>query len=198
MAVDPSALAWLRATLASDATDGEGVLPSWIRPLSEDFRVVGRATTATVARDDSLTFRQATERGPDPGTVLVIGGARSSRRACMGDYVAKQILARGFAAVVTDGLVRDARDIRAVGLPVWARGVSPIASKKDGGGQVGGPVLIGDVLIHPGDWVIADDNGVVVWPQAQFEVLLERARERLAFDAERERRLIDSLEPPAS
>ena len=184
---------WLVTTLASDASDGEGVLPLHIRPLSPDLHVVGRASTATVSRDDSLHFRQAAERGPEVGTVLVVGGAGTSRRACMGGLVAKDLMVKGFEAVVTDGLVRDAVEIRASGLKVWCRGVCPIASKKDGGGQTGGAVLVGDVLVHDGDWVIADEDGIVVWPQDQHAGLLERARERLASDLERERALDAAL-----
>ena len=184
---------WLATTLASDATDGEGVLPTFIRPLSAEMRVVAQATTATVARDDALSFRQATGHGPSPGTVLVVGGASGSRRACMGGLVAREILVQGFDAVVTDGLVRDAADIRSTGLGVWCRGLCPIASQKRGGGQVGGAVLIGDVLVRDGDWVVADEDGIVVWPQERYEELLGRAEARLASDEERERALEQQL-----
>ena len=184
---------WLATTLASDATDGEGVLPISIRPLSPEMRVVARANTATVARDDALSFREATERGPRPGTVLVVGGASGSRRACMGGLVAREILVQGFDAVVTDGLVRDAADIRATGLAVWCRGVCPIASQKRGGGQVGGAVVIGDVLVRDGDWIVADEDGIVVWPEQRYEELLAMAQKRLTSDLERERALEEAL-----
>ena len=184
---------WLATTLASDATDGEGVLPTFIHPLSPAMRVVAQATTATVARDDALSFRQATDRGPAPGTVLVVGGASGSRRACMGGLVAREILVKGFDAVVTDGLVRDAADIRGTGLGVWCRGLCPIASQKRGGGQVGGGVVIGDVLVRDGDWIVADEDGVVVWPRERYEELLGRAEATLASDEERERVLEQQL-----
>jgi regulator of RNase E activity RraA len=184
---------WLATTLASDATDGEGVLPLWIRPLDPEMRVVGRASTATVARDDSLSFRQAAERGSEVGTVLVVGGAATSRRACMGDLVAKELVGNGFEAVVTDGLVRDSAGIRAAGMRVWSRGVCPIASKREGGGQVGGAVLMGDVLVREGDWVVADEDGVVIWPAAAYDELLAAARARLESDRERERALDERL-----
>ena len=180
---------WLATTLASDATDGEGVLPTFIRPLSPAMRVVAQASTVTVTRDDALSFREATDRGPASGTVLVVGGASGSRRACMGGLVAREILVKGFDAVVTDGLVRDAAEIRRTGLGVWCRGVCPIASQKRGGGQVGGGVLIGDVLVHDGDWIVADEDGIVVWPRERYEELLGRAETRLASDRERERAL---------
>ena len=184
---------WLATTLASDASDGEGVLPLWIRPLAPEMRVVGRASTATVGRDDSLSFRQAAERGPEVGTVLVVGGAATSRRACRGDLVAKDLLLKGFDAVVTDGLVRDAAGIRATGIQVWSRGVCPVASKRDGGGQVGGAVLLGDVLVHEGDWVVADEDGVVIWPADDYDELLARAHARLESDQARERALDERL-----
>lgn len=184
---------WLATTLASDATDGEGVLPIFIRALSPDMRVVAQATTATVARDDALSFRQATDGGPAPGTVLVVGGASGSRRACMGGLVAREILVKGFDAVVTDGLVRDAADIRRTGLGVWCRGLCPIASQKRGGGQVGGAVLIGDVLVRDGDWIVADEDGIVAWPQERYGELLARAEARRASDEERERALEEQL-----
>src|SRR5262245_47243171 len=183
---------WLAATLASDATDGEGTLPADIRALVPEHAVVGRASTATVARDDSSAFREAAQRGPHAGRVLVVGGGRTSRRALMGGIVARELLIAGFEAIVTDGLVRDAADVRSTGLKVWCRGVCPIASQKRGGGQAGGDVLISDVLVREGDWVIADEDGIVIWPQERYDELLSRARDRLDSDREREAALGDA------
>lgn len=180
---------WLAATLASDATDGAGVLPLWIRPLSESIRIVGQVSTALVTTDDNLDFRQAMERGPQPGTVLVVGGGSESRHACMGGIFARELRLRGFDAVITDGLVRDAAEIRAAGVRVWCRGHSPIAPLKRGGGQVGGEIRIGEVVVRPGDYVIADEDGIVIWPQEQYSELLDRAHARLLADQQRERDL---------
>jgi regulator of RNase E activity RraA len=146
-----------------------------------------------VTRDDSLHFREAAERGPEVGTVLVVGGGATSRRACMGGLVAKELVLKGFEAVVCDGLVRDAGEIRASGLRVWSRGLCPIASKKEGGGRTGGSVLVGDVLVHDGDWVIADEDGIVVWPQERYDELLQAARTRLESDRRREQALDAAL-----
>jgi 4-hydroxy-4-methyl-2-oxoglutarate aldolase len=181
-------LQWLATTLASDATDGEGVLPTWCRPLDRSHRIVGRATTVTMGRDDSSAFREAMERGPSlPGAnVLVAGGGSTSRRACMGGILARKLLLEGYVALITDGLVRDAADIRGTGFQVWCRGQCPIASQQRGGGQIGPAVLLGDVLVRDGDWVIADEDGVVVWPQERHDELLDAARKRLASDQERE------------
>ncbi len=169
---------WLSAALASDATGGSGVLPLWIRPLRADMRIVGQVSTASVTTDDNLDLRQAVERGPQPGTVLVVSGGSESRHACMGGLLAMESRLRGFDAVITDGLVRDAAEIRAAGLRVWCRGYSPVAPSKRGGGQVGGAVRIGEVIVHPGDYVIADEDGIVIWPQERYTELLDLAQAR--------------------
>ncbi len=180
-------LEWLASTLASDATGGRGVLAEWVRPIREGSRAVGYAATATVAEDDNLAVRQAVAQGTATGTVLVVGGAATSRTACMGDLVAQALVVGGFRAVVTDGLVRDVAGLRAMPLAVWCRGVTPRASRKDGPSQTGLPVACAGVVVAPGDLVVADDDGVVIWPRAQVEALLGRAREKQALDESRTR-----------
>ena len=180
---------WLSATLASDAADARGVLPPWIATLRPGGAVAGPALVVTVGRDDNRAMRDVRAAAPPPGTVLVVAGGSESRTACMGDLVARELVGLGIAGVVTDGLVRDAAEIRALGLAVWCRGVTPAASRKDGPGQVGGTVTIGGVVVRDGDVVVADDDGVVVWPAAQTDELLAKADAKRAADEERLRRL---------
>lgn len=176
---------WLATTLASDATGAAGVLAPWVRPLRPGQRVVGPALVVALARDDNAAMRDVAAAAPAPGTVLVVAGGAESRTACMGDLVARELRALGIAAVVTDGLVRDSAEIAALGLPVWCRGATPAASRKDGPGSVGGTVTIAGVVVRDGDLVVADDDGVVVWPAGQVADLLERAGRKRAADEER-------------
>jgi regulator of RNase E activity RraA len=111
----------------------------------------------------------------------------------MGGILARKLLLEGYVALVTDGLVRDAADIRGTGFQVWCRGQCPIASQQRGGGQIGPAVLIGDVFVRDGDWVIADEDGVVVWPQERHDELLDAARKRFGSDQEREAGLDSQL-----
>jgi regulator of RNase E activity RraA len=119
------------------------------------------------------------------GTVLVVAGAGESRTAVLGDLVAADLLAAGVAAVVTDGLIRDSRAVAELGLPVWARGVTPVASRKDGVGNVGGSVVIGGVPVSDGDVVVADADGVVVWPAASVDDYLAAADAKRQADEAR-------------
>jgi regulator of RNase E activity RraA len=181
---------WLNATLASDAAEGKNILlPGVIRPLNPEWRVVGPAFVVLASQDDNLALNQAVAAGLPSGAVLVVAGQGESRTATIGDLMALEIQLAGVAGLVTDGLVRDAQEIRRLGFPVWCRGVTPIASAKRGPGKVGGAALVGGSLVRDGDLVIADADGVVVWPQENVPDLLRRAQAKLDADNARLARL---------
>lgn len=176
---------WMSSTLAADGAGGKGALPHWIRARSPEITVAGPALVVTVTRDDNSPMREVPGRVGQPGTILVVGGAHESVTAVLGDLVARELLRAGVAAVVTDGLIRDSRAVAELGLPVWARGTTPVASRKDGTGAVGGSVVLGDVTIADGDVVVADADGVVVWPAASVASYLQRADEKRIADENR-------------
>lgn len=180
---------WISATLASDATEGRGVLPIWIKALSSNQRVVGPASVVMASQDDNQAVVEASAKPPPKGSVLVVGGMSTSRTATVGGIMALEIFSRGVIGLVTDGLVRDAKEIRELGFGVWCRGTTPTASNKRGPGSVGGAVAIGGVFVRDGDLIIADDDGVVVWPIEQVDVLLTRAKAKLDSDNARLARL---------
>jgi len=176
---------WMCSTLASDGAGGEGALPHWIHALSPKATVVGPALVVAVTRDDNSPMREVVDRVHKPGTVLVVAGAADSRTAVLGDLVAHELLRAGVVAVVTDGLIRDSRSVAALGLPVWALGTTPVASRKEGTGSVGGAVDLAGVKVEDGDLVIADADGVVVWPASSAASYLERADEKRVLDEKR-------------
>jgi regulator of RNase E activity RraA len=178
---------WLSSTLAADGASGSGALPPWISALSPEATVVGPALVVTVGRDDNSPMRQVPGAVRAPGTILVVAGGGESRTAVLGDLVAADLLAAGVAGVVTDGLIRDSRAVASLGLPVWARGVTPVASRKDGVGSVGGSVVIAGVPVSDGDVVIADADGVVVWPAARTADFLAAAEAKRLADEARSR-----------
>lgn len=182
---------WLNATLASDATGGRHVImPGILRPLRPDWRVIGLAFVVQAAQDDNLAVNRAVQAPPPADSVLIVGGHLTSRTATIGDLMAHEFLNLRVAAIVTDGLVRDANELRALGLPVWCRGVTPTASVKSEPGTVGGTTVIGGVVVHDGDLVIADDDGVVIWPQGEIETLLANADAKRTTDDLRMAKLI--------
>lgn len=180
---------WLVATLASDATEGQGVLPNTILSLRVGSHIVGPARVLLMSQDDNLSVRAVMEAPLTPGSVLVAAGGMTSRTATIGGLMALEMQQRGIIGLVTDGLVRDSREIRALSFEVWCRGVTPTASQKNGPAIPGGSVSIGGVVIRDGDLVIADDDGVVIWPQERIEALLVKAEVKLHQDNVRLARL---------
>lgn len=174
--------AWLTATLASDATNGQGILPNTILPLKQSSHTIGPAHVVLMSQDDNLAVRKVLEAPPAPGSVLVVAGGSTSRTATIGGLMALEMQNVGIAALITDGLVRDSQEIRERGFPVWCRGVTPIASNKNGPASIGGTVSLGGTHIHEGDLVIADDDGVVIWPQEHIHALLTKAEAKLQQD----------------
>lgn len=173
---------WLASTLASDATGGRGVLPIWVNALNPDVRVVGPAFVALMSQDDNLSVREAIKAGPPPGSVLVVAGGSTSHTATIGGLMALEMQNIGIVALITDGLVRDARELREMQFGVWCRGVTPAASRKNGPAVVGGTVSLSGISIRDGDLVIADEDGVVIWPKEHIDDLLAKAQAKLQQD----------------
>ena len=175
--------AWLTSTLASDATEGRGVLPPWIGSLKPDARAVGPAFVALMSQDDNLSVREAIKASPPPGSVLVVAGGSTSRTATIGGLMALEMQHAGIVALVTDGLVRDAGEIRQMQqFSVWCRGVTPAASHKNGPAVVGGTVSLGGTIIQDSDLIIADEDGVVIWPKEHIDALLVKAEAKWQQD----------------
>lgn len=180
---------WLSSTLASDAAEGRNVLPGWLSSLKADSKLIGSAFLVLASQDDNQAVVQALTNSPPPGCVLVVGGMSTSKTATIGGLMALEIQNAGISGLVTDGLVRDSQEIRQLDLPVWCRGTTPIASAKRNSGVTGGPLSIGGITIQQDDLIIADDDGIVVWPQKDIKELLSRAESKFNADNVRLERL---------
>lgn len=151
-----------------DAQGRRGALPPWIRPLTTNTRFVGTALTVRTRPVDNLA-PYAALKFAQPGDVLVVGVDGSDTASVMGDILLAMARNAGIVAAVTDGVVRDINGINDVGIPTFARGLSPNSPFKDGPGEVGHSVTLGGVRIEAGDLLVGDIDGVVVVPQAELE-----------------------------
>jgi regulator of RNase E activity RraA len=186
---DTARFDWMAQTLysgvLSDACDASGhrdraLLPD-IRPLDESRVLVGRAKTVLWAPMFHVPPRPydqeiAAVDSLRPGEVFVMAVGRSTQIVPWGELLATATLARGGRGAVLDGLVRDSRQIRALGLPVFCAGRRPYDSC--GRGIVAAydvPISLDGVPIDPGDLVFGDADGVVVIPRRAEAEILERA-----------------------
>ena len=186
---DAARFEWIAAHLytavLSDSCDQLGrtqqALGPEIRPVDEDRVLVGRAKTVLWSDlyhvpDNPYEGEIRAVDSIRPGDIVVMATGASKRNAPWGELMSTACVRRGGRGAVTDGLIRDVRRIRALGLPVFAAGYKPVDSR--GRGQVVAfdvPVEISGVRIEPGDLVVGDLDGVVVVPRAVEREVLEIA-----------------------
>jgi len=120
----------------------------------------GRVVTIKCHEDNSLVKQCVGELGA--GRVIVVDGGGSLRRALLGDMLAEKAAANGWSGLVINGAIRDVDEIGQIGLGVQALGACPIKTEKLGVGQHDIAIQVGGVNIVPGDYVYADNNGVIV------------------------------------
>lgn len=148
-----------------DAHEGDSsgafrVLP----PVFHDFGAVlpfhGPVHTVRALEDNSRV-REAVA-SPGQGRVLVVDGGGSLRRALVGGNLALNAARNGWAGIVVDGCVRDVAELRESGLPIRALALVPMRTEKHGQGQAEVAVQLQGVWVRPGDWLYADEDGIVI------------------------------------
>jgi len=172
----------------SDAMHRKGWLPG-IKSVISGAKAAGPAVTVWTYPGDWAKPVEAIDQA-QPGSVLVID-VRGEGPAVWGEEATKSCLQRELAGVVINGALRDSAEIRELGFPSFARLVAPAAGDPKGMGMIGPPLKIGETAVRPGDWVIGDDDGVVVVPQERAVEVANRAvavveresREKAEIDA---------------
>lgn len=149
--------------LCDDHAEAALVIAPGLRLIGGRRHFWGPAVTIRCFEDN--TCLAALSHEPGQGRVMVVDAAGSLRRAVMGDMLAARAMENGWAGAVIWGAVRDSAQIGAMDFGVAALGVTPRRPAKHDEGQVGLPVTLGGVTVHPGDMVVADADGVIVLPQ---------------------------------
>jgi regulator of RNase E activity RraA len=146
-------------------------------------RIAGPAYTVSCPPGDNLMLHAAIYRA-EPGSVIVVQ-AGDTDYAMSGGNVCATAQQRGIAGFVIDGVIRDVAEVRAAEFAVFARGLSPVPGKKQALGTLNQSITCGGVQVHPGDIVVADEEGIAVIPAAQQEDIRLFAKQRMDKDAAR-------------
>ncbi|MFO1068837.1 MAG: 4-hydroxy-4-methyl-2-oxoglutarate aldolase [Geminicoccaceae bacterium] len=169
-----------------DAQNGRGSLDRAIKPLFPHHpgmdRCFGTALTCACGPDDNMALAAAVAVAK-PGDVIMCSTEGFEHGACCGDLLAGIARNRGVAGIVTDGMMRDGQGLRDMGLPVFARGITPNSCVRSGPGTVGLPVVIGGRSVASGDLVIADEDGVVTVPAADIARVVAKLEQVKAAEA---------------
>lgn len=179
----------LPTSTISDSMGRFGTAFHAIRPISGTAAsMVGPAFTVRTRPGDNLLIHKAIQAAR-PGDVLIIEGQADDTAAFLGELMTLRARKCGIAGMVVDGLVRDRKRLEEIGLPVFARGVSPRGPHKDGPGELNVIVSIGGIPVSPGDVVVGDPDGVVFVPRERAEEIQRAAHAKQQSEIEQVRKI---------
>ena len=168
-------LGYVSSSNVSDAMHRKGAMIGMI-PLSPGTRAVGKAVTVQTFAGDWAKPVQAIDTA-SKGDVIVINNDQGVNVAPWGELATISCLNRGINGVIIDGAVRDVDGIKKLQYPLWARAMVPNAGEPKGFGEIGTEIQCGGQTVSSGDWIIADDSGVVVIPKNRAYEIARRAKE---------------------
>ena len=159
-----------------------GLMGKQMKPVAIGQQAAGRALTVLAQPGDNWMIHAALDVA-QPGDIMVLGCTTENYDGMFGDLLMESCIALGVVALVCDAGVRDTRDIRERGFPVWSSAVYAKGTVKETLGAVNVPVVCAGELVRAGDVVVGDDDGVVVVPVEQVDEVLEKCQQRIDDEA---------------